>query len=90
MDIVNKDKGMKKTHLESSDEEVRAIKKNNNSEHKTSYQTLNLSKFSFSDEERQKIKSVAILYMPNNSDNPSAQLELLEMLSGIMDISRGK
>lgn len=87
MDIVNKDKEMKKTHPKSSDEEVRVIKKNDNSKSKTSYQALNMSNFSFSDEERQKIKSVAIRYMPDDLSNPSVQLELLEMLSGVMDIS---
>lgn len=40
MDIVNKDNELKRTHPESSDEEARTIKKNDNSEHKTSYQTL--------------------------------------------------
>lgn len=78
---------MRKMPPELSNEKTRAVNKNDNSEGKTAYKALSLSKFSFNDEARQKIRGAAIRYLPDDLSNHSAQLELLEMLSNVMEIS---
>lgn len=48
---------------------------------------FNLGTFNFSDEDRQKLKTAALRYMPPTLDTVESQLSLLKTLSLVMDVS---
>lgn len=76
---VAKIENKKKNDNKSNSETVTNITKH---EHKE----FNLGHFNFEDADRQKIKTVAIRYMPTELGNVEAQLEILKSLSAVMDI----
>ena len=53
---------------------------------KPKHKDFNLGYFKFEDNDRQKIKSAAIRYMPAELGNVGTQLEILKSLSAVMDI----